>query len=54
MTPATLAQNDYQRGIKRVVCAQDYHASQRSKEIFKEAGIDFVLVSEETIKYTDQ
>ena len=55
MTPCyTCAKMIINAGIKRVVCAQDYHASQRSKEIFKEAGIDFVLVSEETIKYTDQ
>jgi len=41
-------------GIKRVVCAQDYHASQRSKEIFAEAKIDFFLVSLKTTKYEDQ
>jgi len=55
MTPCyTCAKMIINAGIKRVVCAQDYHASQRSKEIFKEAGIDFVLVSEETTKYADQ
>lgn len=41
-------------GIKRVVCAQDYHAGQRSKEIFKEAKIEYVLVNEEVIKYDNQ
>ena len=41
-------------GIKRVVCAQDYHAGERSKEVFKEAGIEFSLVNEETTKYEDQ
>jgi deoxycytidylate deaminase len=38
-------------GIKRVVCNQDYHASARSKEIFKEAGVEFVLLDETILKY---
>lgn len=55
MTPCyTCAKMIINAGIKRVVCAQDYHASQRSKEIFTEAKIDFFLVSEETTKYKDQ
>jgi dCMP deaminase len=40
-------------GIKRVVCNLDYHAGGRSKEIFKEAGIEFNLVNEEVQKYKD-
>lgn len=40
-------------GIKRVVCAQDYHGGARSKEIFAEAGIDFNLLSEEMTTYKD-
>jgi len=55
MTPCyTCAKMIINAGIKRVVCAQDYHASARSKEIFKEGGIDYTLVSEETTKYADQ
>jgi dCMP deaminase len=38
-------------GIKRVVCNMDYHAGERSKEIFKEAGVSFDLMSSETQKY---
>jgi len=38
-------------GIKRVVCSQDYQASARSKEIFKEAGVDFVLLDEKVTEY---
>jgi dCMP deaminase len=38
-------------GIKRVVCAQDYHASARSKEVFKQAGIEFSLVSKDIPTY---
>lgn len=40
-------------GIKRVVCAQDYHAGERSKEVFKQANIEFVLLSEEMTTYKD-
>lgn len=38
-------------GIKRVVCSQDYQASARSKEIFKEAGVEFVLLDEKVTEY---
>jgi dCMP deaminase len=40
-------------GIKRVVCAQDYHGGARSKEIFKEAGVEYVLLSETMTTYAD-
>lgn len=39
-------------GIKRVVCAKDYHASARSKDVFKEAGIEFSLISQEIDDYS--
>ena len=41
-------------GIKRVVCAKDYHTGNSSKEIFKETGVECELVSEEMQKYDDQ
>lgn len=41
-------------GIKRVVCAKDYHAGQRTKEIFKETGVEYSLINEEVTKYEDQ
>ena len=54
MTPCyTCAKMIINAGIKRVVCAQDYHASARSKEIFKEAGLDFSLLSEDMTTYSD-
>jgi dCMP deaminase len=54
MTPCyTCAKMIINAGIKRVVCAQDYHASARSKEIFKEAGINFSLLSEDITTYSD-
>lgn len=52
MTPCyTCAKMIINAGIKRVVCAQDYQAGQRSKEIFKQAGIEYYLVSPEVVKY---
>lgn len=38
-------------GIKRVVCLKDYHASNRTKEIFKEAGIELVILNPEMETY---
>lgn len=38
-------------GIKRVVCNKDYQSSARSKEIFKEAGVEFVLLDDGMIEY---
>ena len=40
-------------GIKRVVCLKDYHASKRSKEIFKEAGVEFEILNKDTETYSD-
>lgn len=55
MTPCyTCAKMIINAGIKRVVCAQDYHSSARSKEIFQEAGIEFVLLKDEVASYEDQ
>ena len=55
MTPCyTCAKMIINAGIKRVVCAQDYHAGTRSKEIFKQAGIEFNLISDQITKYQDQ
>ncbi len=54
MTPCyTCAKMIINSGIIKVVCAQDYHAGQRSKEIFKEAGVEYVLLSEQVTTYPD-
>lgn len=54
MTPCyTCGKMIINTGITRVVCAQDYHGGQRSKEIFKEAGIQFDLLSEKMTTYAD-
>ena len=55
MTPCyTCAKMIINAGIKRVVCAQDYHSGKRSKEIFKEAKVDFVLLDKKMTQYEDQ
>ena len=41
-------------GITRVVAQNDYHASVRSKEIFKEAGVKFEIVNNEIKEYKNQ
>ena len=40
-------------GIVRVVCEQDYHAGNRSKEIFAEAGVKFKVLNNITTTYAD-
>ena len=55
MTPCyTCAKMIMNAGIKRVVCAQDYHAGERSKKAFEEGGVEYVLLNEEVVKYEDQ
>src|SRR4030042_5250699 len=52
MTPCYIcAKMIINAGIKRVVCAQDYHASERSQEIFKQAGVQLDLLSTDTKTY---
>jgi dCMP deaminase len=41
-------------GIKRVVCEKDYHASKETKDLFKQAGIELVIMSNEVEKYDNQ
>lgn len=54
MTPCyTCAKMIINAGIKRVVCNKDYHAGARSKEIFKEAGIQYELANDEMQTYAD-
>ena len=54
MTPCyTCAKMIINAGIKRVVCNKDYHAGDRSKEVFKEAGIAYELVNNKLETYDD-
>jgi len=41
-------------GIKRVVCEKDYHAADLSKEIFKQANIELVILNPEIEQYDKQ
>lgn len=47
------AQSIINTGIVRVVAMKDYHGGGRSKEIFKEAGIEFVLLNPEMETYSN-
>ncbi len=52
MTPCyTCAKMLINAGIIRVVCEMDYHASERSKEIFKEAGVELVIMDKKIETY---
>lgn len=54
MTPCyTCAKMIINAGIKKVVALNDYHAGARSREIFKEAGIEYVLVNNKMQEYPD-
>lgn len=47
------AQSIINTGIVRVVALRDYHGGKRSKEIFKEAGVQFELLNPETETYSE-
>jgi dCMP deaminase len=55
MTPCyTCAKAIINAGIKRVVAKYDYHAGKRSKEVFKEAGVQFDLINKKEESYSDK
>lgn len=55
MTPCyTCAKLIINAGITRVVAAKDYHAGNRSKEIFQEAGIEYELLDSDIESYYNQ
>ncbi len=41
-------------GITRVVCRKRYHAAQDSRVLFKQAGVDLVILQEEVESYANQ
>lgn len=54
MTPCyTCAKILINSGIVRVVAAKDYHASKRSKEVFKEAGVELVILDSTVETYAN-
>lgn len=55
MTPCyTCAKMIINAGIKRVVVRKDYHASEDTKEIFEEAGVELEIRNNVIEKYRDQ
>jgi dCMP deaminase len=50
----TCAKTIINAGIKRVVAFRDYHASKKSKAIFKEAGVKLEIINKEVESYTNQ
>jgi len=41
-------------GIKKVVAKQRYHAAQETHELFKQAGLELVVLEEKTVQYDKQ
>ena len=55
LTPCfTCAKSIIAVGIKRVVAEKDYHASKKSKEIFKKAGVKLEIINKEIESYKNQ
>lgn len=55
MTPCyTCAKMIINAGIQRVVCRKDYHASEKTKEIFKEANVELEIRNKEVEQYENQ
>ena len=38
-------------GILRVVCEKKYHKAELTRQFFKEAGVDLVVLNDEVEKY---
>jgi dCMP deaminase len=41
-------------GIDRVICQKDYHASDDTKQIFREAGIELDIRDQKVEQYDNQ
>lgn len=41
-------------GIRRVVCEKRYHAGEMTRQFFKDAGVELVVLNEEVEDYPDQ
>lgn len=48
------AQSIINSGIVRVIAKKDYHATKRTKEIFDQAKIDYLVMDESIESYSDQ
>jgi len=55
MTPCrTCAMIIINAGIKRVVCEKRYHADGDTKEMFRQAGVELVIMNNEVEEYDKQ
>ncbi|MGF3521978.1 MAG: deoxycytidylate deaminase, partial [Candidatus Bathyarchaeia archaeon] len=55
MTPCrTCAMMIINAGIKRVVCEKHYHADKDTVEMFKQAHVELVVMSDEVMQYDKQ
>jgi len=41
-------------GIKRVVAQKRYHAAQETREMFRDAGVELVVLEDTVEEYSDQ
>lgn len=41
-------------GIKRLVVQKKYHAAKESRELFKNAGVELVVIEDKVMEYDDQ
>lgn len=55
MTPcSTCAKMIINSGIKRVVCKKKYHAGEEAEEMFKKAGVAFLVLEDKIESYKNQ
>ena len=41
-------------GIKRVVCEERYHRGKETEELFKQANVEFKILKDSVVKYSNQ
>jgi dCMP deaminase len=41
-------------GVRRVISKKRYHAAQDTRDLFKQAGIEFVVMEDQLESYPDQ
>ncbi len=51
---ATCAMAIINSGVKRVVCESQYHAAQETREMFKQAGVELVVLNNAIEEYEKQ
>ena len=41
-------------GITKVIAKKKYHAAQQSREMFRQAGVELIVVEDKIEEYTEQ